>query len=159
MSRGRSTCQVSGVSESLAAIRPSVTAQGSFRDAGLEARAQVLRHLAGELHAGRSGDRQHMERTHCVFMVFHWPEPSRTQQLAASMREMRDALLAIPGCIGVEPPYLTEAEGAECLVGISKWESEDMFQSSGVVLRAPDEIVEGETRPRRRFFLRPAAEV
>jgi hypothetical protein len=43
------------------------------------------------------------------------------------MREMRDALLAIAGCIGVEPPFLTEAEGAECLVGISKWESEEAF--------------------------------
>jgi hypothetical protein len=85
-------------------------------------------------------------------MVFHWPEPGRSGQLAASMREMRDALLAIPGCIGVEPPFLTEADGAECLVGISKWESEDAFRSS-VELGAPDEILEGEMRPRQRFFL------
>jgi hypothetical protein len=68
------------------------------------------------------------------------------------MREMRDGLLAIPGCIGVEPPFLTEADGAECLVGISKWESEDAFRSS-VELGAPDEILEGEMRPRQRFFL------
>jgi len=85
-------------------------------------------------------------------MVFHWPESGRSGQLAASMREMRDALLAIPGCIGVEPPFLTEADGAECLVGISKWESEDAFRSS-VELGAPDEILEGEMRPRQRFFL------
>jgi Antibiotic biosynthesis monooxygenase len=85
-------------------------------------------------------------------MVFHWPEPGRSGELAASMREMRDALLAIPGCIGVEPPFLTEADGAECLVGISKWESEEAFSSS-VELGAPDEIVEGETRRRQRFFL------
>lgn len=87
-------------------------------------------------------------------MVFHWPEPGRTNALAASMREMRDALLAIPGCVGVEPPFLTEADGAECLVGISKWESEEAFLSSGFTLRAPDEVVEGETRPRQRYLLR-----
>jgi antibiotic biosynthesis monooxygenase len=90
-------------------------------------------------------------------MVFHWPEPGRSEELAASMREMRDALWAIPGCIGVEPPFLTEAEGAECLVGISKWESGDAFRSSGIELRAPDEIVPGEVRPRQRFFLEEVA--
>lgn len=87
-----------------------------------------------------------------VFMVFHWPEAGRTGELAASMREMREALLAVPGCIDVEPPFLTEAEGAECLVGFSKWESEEAFRAS-IELRAPDEIIEGETRPRQRFFL------
>ena len=90
-------------------------------------------------------------------MVFHWPDPGRTEELPASMREMRDALLAVPGCIGVEPPFLTEADGAECLVGISKWESEEAFRSAGFELRAPDEIVQGETRPRQRFFLESMA--
>jgi heme-degrading monooxygenase HmoA len=88
-----------------------------------------------------------------IFMVFHWPEPGRVAALASSMREMRGALLEIPGCTGVEPPYLAEVDGAECLVGISKWESEDAFRASGFQLRATDEVVEGETRPRRRFFL------
>lgn len=86
-------------------------------------------------------------------MVFHWPEPGRAEELAASMREMRDALLSIPGCVAVEPPYLTEADGAECLVGFSKWESEEAFRSSGFTLRAADEVVEGETRPRQRYLL------
>jgi Antibiotic biosynthesis monooxygenase len=95
-----------------------------------------------------------MKEARFLFMVFHWPEAGTAEQLAASMREMREALLAIPGCIGVEPPYLTEAEGAECLVGISKWESEEIFRGSGFVLRAPAEIVEGEIRPRQRFFLK-----
>ncbi len=71
------------------------------------------------------------------------------------MREMRDALVTTPGCLAVEPPYLTEEEG-DCVVGISKWESKEAFLVSGFTLRPPDEVVEGETRPRRRFFLEEA---
>jgi len=86
-----------------------------------------------------------------VFMVFHWPEPGRADTLAGSMREMRALLLDKPGCVGVEPPLLTE--DGTCLVGISKWESKDAFLASGITQRPRDEIVEGETRPRERFFL------
>lgn len=89
-------------------------------------------------------------------MVFHWPEPERREALAQSMRAMREALRTTPGCIDVDPPYLVDHEG-ECLVGISKWESKEAFLASGFVLRAPDEIVEGETRPRQRFLLEEAA--
>jgi len=89
-----------------------------------------------------------------VFMVLHWPEPGRGEALAAGMREMRDLLLAKPGCVGVEPPYLTE--DGSCLVGISTWESADAFQASGITLRPSDETVEGETRPRERFLLHEA---
>jgi quinol monooxygenase YgiN len=87
-----------------------------------------------------------------VFMVFHWPDPGRGEQLAARMREMRSFLLDKPGCIAVEPPYMTD--DGECLVGISKWESEAAFHGSGITLRPSDETVEGELRPRERFFLR-----
>jgi len=87
-------------------------------------------------------------------MVFHWPEPGRREELAASMREMRDLLLAKPGCLEVEPPYLTE--DGECLVGISKWQSKEAFEDSGITLRPADEIFEGETRPRERFLLHQA---
>jgi quinol monooxygenase YgiN len=86
-----------------------------------------------------------------VFMVFHWPEPGRRDELAASMREMRELLLGIPGCLEVEPPYQTE--DGECLVGISKWESKEAFDASGITPRPPGEIVEGEARPRERFLL------
>ena len=92
-----------------------------------------------------------MQSVTFVFMVFHWPEPGRRESLAGSMREMREVLLGTPGCTGVEPPYLTE--DGTCLVGISKWESREAFFTSGFTLRAPDEIVEGETRPRQRFLL------
>jgi hypothetical protein len=89
-----------------------------------------------------------------IFMVFHWPEAGRRDTLAQSMREMRDVLTGTPGCVAVEPPYLTD-DGA-CLVGISKWESKQAFLASGITLRPPGEIVEGETRPRERFFLEEA---
>jgi quinol monooxygenase YgiN len=91
-----------------------------------------------------------------VFMVFHWPEPGRRDTLARSMREMREMLLGTAGCVGVEPPYLTTDEHGECLVGISKWESEAAFRASGFRLRPPDEVVDGETRPRKRFLLHEA---
>lgn len=91
-----------------------------------------------------------------VFMVFHWPEPGRRESLAAAMRELREHLAGVAGCISVEPPYLTEDEHGDCLVGISKWESEAAFRASGFRLRPPDEVVEGETRPRQRFLLNEA---
>lgn len=87
-----------------------------------------------------------------VFMVFHWPDPEKKDALAQSMREMREALLQTPGIVAVEPPYLVDHEG-ECLVGIAKWESRDAFLASGFVMRPPDEVVAGETRPRQRFLL------
>ena len=86
-----------------------------------------------------------------VFIVFHYPEPQQRDALVRSMNEMRDVLGDLPGCVGVEPPYRT-ADG-DCVVGISKWESREAFLSSGLELRPPDEVVEGETRPRQRFFL------
>jgi len=89
-----------------------------------------------------------------VFMVFHWPEDGRCDELAQSMREMGGALAGMPGCTAVEPPYLTE--DGSCLVGISKWESRQAFFASGITLRPPDEIVDGETRPRQRFLLEEA---
>jgi heme-degrading monooxygenase HmoA len=89
-----------------------------------------------------------------VFMVFHWPEDGRHDELAQSMREMGGALASLPGCLAVEPPYLTD--DGNCLVGISKWESRQAFFDSGITLRPPDEVAEGETRPRQRFLLEEA---
>ena len=86
-------------------------------------------------------------------MVFHWPEPGKRHELARSIGEMREALLTLPGCLEVEPPYVTD--DGECLVGISKWESREAFEAE-VTLRPADEIVEGETRPRQRFLLEQA---
>jgi hypothetical protein len=86
-----------------------------------------------------------------IFMVLHWPEPGHRDALAQSMR---DALSALPGCTAVEPPYLTD--DGTCLAGISKWESRQAFLASGIMLRPPGEIAEGETRPRQRFLLEEA---
>ena len=87
-------------------------------------------------------------------MVFHWPEAECRDALAQSMREMRDALASLPGCIAVDPPYLTDDA---CLVGISKWESREAF-FAGVTLGPADEVIEGETRPRQRFLLEEVVE-
>jgi len=88
-------------------------------------------------------------------MVFHWPQPDRRDTLAHSMRDMGDLLVGTPGCLLVEPPYLTE--DGTCLVGIAKWESRQAFLTSGITLRPLGEIAEGETRPRERLLLEEAA--
>jgi hypothetical protein len=86
-----------------------------------------------------------------IFLVLHWPERDRRDALAQSMR---DLIVATPGCLTVEPPFVTD--DGSCLVGISKWEFKEAFLGSGITLRPPDEIVEGETRPRQRFLLEEA---
>ncbi|MFC8503120.1 hypothetical protein ACFUC1_12205 [Pedococcus sp. NPDC057267] len=89
-----------------------------------------------------------------VFMVLHWPHADRRDELARSMLAMRDALLNIPGCVAVDPPYLNE--DGQCLVGISRWESKQAFLDSGITLLPDDHVVEGETRPRQRFLMQEA---
>lgn len=88
-----------------------------------------------------------------VFMAFHWPEPDHTAALADGMRAMREAMLAVPGCVGVDPPYLTDDDGT-CLVGISYWKSEQAFNDANLPLGDPEQVFPGETRPRRRYLLR-----
>jgi hypothetical protein len=90
-----------------------------------------------------------------IFMVLHWPDPTHRETLVSSMYEMGELLVDKPGCLAVEPPYLTEDGG--CLVGISKWQSKEAFLTSGITLRLPDETVEGEIRPRQRFLLEEAS--
>jgi quinol monooxygenase YgiN len=89
-----------------------------------------------------------------VFMVLHWPEPEQLQELAEGMREMREAMLAVPGCLGVDPPYLDQ--NLTCLVGISRWVSKQAFLELGLTFGDQHETVSGETRPRQRFFLEEA---
>lgn len=89
-----------------------------------------------------------------VFMVLHWPREEHRQSLAESMLGMRQAMLARPGCLAVEPPYLTEDGG--CLVGWSRWASREAFESSGITLGPEDRVFDGELRPRQRFLLEEA---
>jgi heme-degrading monooxygenase HmoA len=60
-----------------------------------------------------------------VFMVLHYPAPEHRDELARGMAEMRGAMESLPGCLGVDPPLLTK--DGTCLVGYSRWESEDAF--------------------------------
>jgi hypothetical protein len=87
-----------------------------------------------------------------VFMVLHYPAPDRRDQLAQGMAEMRAGLERSRGCLGVEPPLLTQ--DGTCLVGYSRWESEEAFWATGITLGPDDEIPGGELRPRQRFLLR-----
>ena len=89
-----------------------------------------------------------------IFMVLHYPTLEHRDELARQMGEMGAFLSATPGCVEVGPPYLTE--DGSCLVGISTWESKEAFLAAGLTLGGSDEVVEGETRPRERFFLHEA---
>ena len=92
-----------------------------------------------------------------VFLVLHYPAPENTEQLLRGMNDMRAGLQSLPGCLGVDPPLLT-ADGT-CLVGYSRWESEEAFWATGITLGSADEVIEGELRPRQRLLLKaqPAA--
>lgn len=89
-----------------------------------------------------------------VFMVLHYPAPGQAARLAQGMAEMRAALESRPGCLGVEPPLVTE--DGSCLVGYSRWESREAFLATGITLRPEGEIPAGEVAPRRRFLLTAA---
>jgi hypothetical protein len=86
-----------------------------------------------------------------VFMVLHYPAPEHRDQLAQSMADMRAGMESRPGCLGIEPPLLTK--DGTCLVGYSRWESEEAFWATGITLGPGDEIPDGEVRPRQRFLL------
>ena len=52
-----------------------------------------------------------------VFMTLHYPSADNAEALAHGMAEMRGWMESHPGCLGVEPPLLTE--DGTCLVGFS----------------------------------------
>lgn len=86
-----------------------------------------------------------------VFMVVHWPLPEWRERKARSMRAMGGTFRGLPACLAVEPPHLTD--DGERLIGVSHWSSQEGFLSSGLTMRPPDEVVEGEARPRARYLL------
>ncbi len=86
-----------------------------------------------------------------VFMVLHYPTANNRDRLAADMGSMRSAMENQPGCLGVDPPLLTE-DGA-CLIGYSRWQSKEAFLATGITLSPANEVIDGEQRPRQRFLL------
>ena len=86
-----------------------------------------------------------------VFMTLHYPSPDNVQALAGGMDRMRGWMQSQRGCLGVEPPLLTEDD--TCLVGYSRWESKEAFLATGI---EPDVLAatpSGELRPRQHYFL------
>jgi hypothetical protein len=86
-----------------------------------------------------------------VFMVLHYPAPETAQDLARAMAGMREWMEAQPGCLGVEPPLLSE--DGSVLVGYSRWESKQALLDTGVRFGPPGEVPDGELRPRQRYLL------
>jgi hypothetical protein len=67
------------------------------------------------------------------------------------MAAMRGWMEAQPGCLGVEPPLLSE--DGSVLVGYSRWESRQALFDTGITFGSDDEVLAGELRPRQRYFL------
>ncbi len=86
-----------------------------------------------------------------VFMALHYPSTDNVEALAEGMAQMRGWMESQPGCLGVEPPLLSE--DGTCLVGYSRWESKEAFLATGVDLDALGETPDTEVRPRQPYFL------
>ncbi len=67
-----------------------------------------------------------------IFMTLHYPSPDNVQALAQGMAQMRGWMESQPGCLGVEPPLVSE--DGTCLVGFSRWESKEAFLATGIDL-------------------------
>ncbi|MGH3267378.1 MAG: antibiotic biosynthesis monooxygenase family protein [Trebonia sp.] len=90
-----------------------------------------------------------------VFMALHYPAPEHARSLAEGMAQMRGWMESQPGCLGVEPPLLTD-DGAG-LVGYSRWESKEALLATGIDFDALAATPSTEVRPRQSYFLSTAA--
>ncbi len=86
-----------------------------------------------------------------VFMTLHYPAAEAVGALAEGMAQMRGWMESQPGCLGVEPPLLTE--DGTCLVGYSRWENKEALLATGIDLDALVETPSSELRPRQPYFL------
>ena len=86
-----------------------------------------------------------------VFMTLHYPSTENVEALAKGMAQMRGWMESQPGCLGVEPPLLTE--DGTCLVGYSRWESKEALLATGIDVDTLAETPSSELRPRQPYFL------
>ncbi len=86
-----------------------------------------------------------------VFMTLHYPTGEAVEALAEGMAQMRGWMESQPGCLGVEPPLLTE--DGTCLVGYSRWESKEALLATGIDPDTLTETPSSELRPRQPYFL------
>ena len=86
-----------------------------------------------------------------VFMTLHYPSAEAAGALAEGMARMRGWMESQPGCLGVDPPLLSD--DGTCLVGYSRWESREALLATGVDLDTLAETPGSELRPRQPFFL------
>jgi hypothetical protein len=84
-------------------------------------------------------------------MTLHYPSTEAIETLAEGMAQMRGWMESQPGCLGVEPPLLTE--DGTCLVGYSRWENKEALLATGIDLDALAETPSSELQPRQPYFL------
>ena len=93
----------------------------------------------------------HTEAQVFVFMTLHYPSADNAQALAQGMAQIRGWMESQPGCLGVEPPLLSE--DGTCLVGFSRWESEEALLATGIDLESLAETPSSELRPWQPYLL------
>jgi hypothetical protein len=86
-----------------------------------------------------------------VFMALHYPAPDHVEDLVRGMADMRSWMESQPGCMGVEPPLVTE--DGTCVLGYSRWESKEALLATGIDLNSLSETPATEVRPRQAYFL------
>jgi hypothetical protein len=92
-----------------------------------------------------------------VFMTLHYPSAEAVDALAQDMAQMRGWMENQPGCLGVDPPLLTE--DGTCLVGYSRWQSKEALLATGVDLDALRETPAASYTPRQPYFLTTPPEI
>jgi Antibiotic biosynthesis monooxygenase len=86
-----------------------------------------------------------------IFMAVHYPEPSRREEIYASMAAMAHAVSGVPGLLEIGP--WLESQG-DRIVGVSRWESRAAFEAAMPGSGVPNDIIHnGEIRPREYFHL------
>jgi hypothetical protein len=86
-----------------------------------------------------------------IFMAAHYPARGKLDEVYASMRRMADSAAGTPGLIEIGP--WIDVAGTR-VIGISKWESREAFESAMPGSGQPNATVfPGEARPREYFHL------
>ena len=84
-------------------------------------------------------------------MAVHYPAPGRLEEIHASMRRMAESAAGTPGLLEIGP-WLDRDRTR--VVGVSKWESREAFETALPGSGVPNEIIHpGESRPREYFHL------
>jgi heme-degrading monooxygenase HmoA len=107
-----------------------------------------------DCRAGHRGLLDVEERVSYIFMAVHYPEPGALDDVYASMSRMAGSMAGTPGLLEIGP--WLDRDG-ERVVGLSRWESRDAFETAMPGSGVPNAVTHpGERKPREYFHLTQA---